>query len=599
VVLAAALTLAWPVGALDGVRFRVAQSDPGVEAALRAASLVLEAEREGRVSAQDIFAAAQADYQRLLAALYASGRYGGAISIRIDGAEAADLAPLDAPRRIGTVEVGVDPGPLFTFGAAQIEPLAPGTELPEAFAPGLPARSPVVSDAARAAIEGWRAAGHPKAAIVDQGLLARHGARELDVRAGIDPGPRAVLGHLRIVGETQVRPERLAAIAGFEAGAAFSPEALERVVERLRRTGTFRAVSIAEAPTINTDGSLDAEVTVLDNAPRRIGFGAETSSSEGVGVSAYWLHRNLAGGAERLRLDGAISQIGAKLPGIDYRLSALFERPATLSPDTSLGLGLTLAQTEDGPVLTKSAEIAVRFTHLLSPDLTLRGGVEIDIEESTDSDPAPGTRSTFRSVALPLGAIRDRRDNVLDPSEGYLIDAAVMPFRGVGATDDGVRLTLDARGYRRIGERVTFAARLQAGAVEGAEIARTPREYLFRSGGAGTVRGQPYRSLDLSVCRGPLPVASSGCSVGGRYFVATAFELRARLQGKLGAVVYADYGRIGTTSFTFPEGLWHAGAGIGLRYETGIGPIRFDVGIPTGGATGNGSQFYVGIGQAF
>jgi translocation and assembly module TamA len=302
VVLAAALTLAWPVGALDGVRFRVAQSDPGVEAALRAASLVLEAEREGRVSAQDIFAAAQADYQRLLAALYASGRYGGAISIRIDGAEAADIAPLDAPRRIGTVEVGVDPGPLFTFGAAQIEPLAPGTELPEAFAPGLPARSPVVSDAARAAIEGWRAAGHPKAAIVDQGLLARHGARELDVRAGIDPGPRAVLGHLRIVGETQVRPERLAAIAGFEAGAAFSPEALERVVERLRRTGTFRAVSIAEAPTINTDGSLDAEVTVLDNAPRRIGFGAETSSSEGVGVSAYWLHRNLAGGAERLRL---------------------------------------------------------------------------------------------------------------------------------------------------------------------------------------------------------------------------------------------------------------------------------------------------------
>ncbi|MFZ9132398.1 MAG: hypothetical protein ACO21B_04085, partial [Gemmobacter sp.] len=45
--LAAALTLAWPVGALDGVRFRVAQSDPGVEDALRAASLLLEAEREG------------------------------------------------------------------------------------------------------------------------------------------------------------------------------------------------------------------------------------------------------------------------------------------------------------------------------------------------------------------------------------------------------------------------------------------------------------------------------------------------------------------------------------------------------------------------
>ncbi|MBM3613699.1 MAG: outer membrane protein assembly factor, partial [Alphaproteobacteria bacterium] len=286
--LAAALTLAWPVGALDGVRFRVAQSDPGVEEALRAASLVLEAEREGRVSAQDILAAAQADYHRLLGVLYASGRYGGAISIRLDGAEAADIAPLDAPRAVDTVEIAIEPGPVFAFGTAEIGPLAPGGTLPEGFAPGLPARSKVVSDAAAAAIEGWRAAGHPKARIADQTLLARHGARALDVEAGINPGPRAVLGQMRLAGETRVRPERLAAIAGFPEGAPFSPEMLERSIERLRRTGTFRAVSILEAETINPDGSIDAVMTVLDNAPRRIGFGAETSSDEGVAVSAYW-----------------------------------------------------------------------------------------------------------------------------------------------------------------------------------------------------------------------------------------------------------------------------------------------------------------------
>jgi len=598
--LAAALTLAWPVGALDGVRFRVAQSDPGVEEALRAASLVLEAEREGRVSAQDILAAAQADYQRLLGVLYASGRYGGAISIRLDGAEAADIAPLDTPRAVDRVEIAIEPGPVFAFGTAEIGPLAPGGTLPGAFAPGLPARSRVVSDAAAAAIEGWRAAGHPKARIADQTLIARHGARALDVEAGIDPGPRAVLGQLRLAGETRVRPERLAAIAGFPEGAPFSPAMLERSIERLRRTGTFRAVSILEAETINPDGSIDAVMTVLDNAPRRIGFGAETSSDEGVAVSAYWLHRNLLGGAERLRLDAAIAQIGAKLPGIDYRLGALFERPATFSPDTSFGLGLNLAQTEDGPILTKSGEVSVRITHVYSDLLTLRGGVEISVEETTDRDETPVARSYFRSVALPLGAEWDRRDDLLDPRTGYLVDLGAMPFRGVGGTDDGLRLTLDARGYRPLGSGVTVAARLQAGAVEGADIARTPREYLFRSGGAGTVRGQPYRSLDLSICRtAALGLAGSGCSVGGRYFLAGSLEVRARLRGKLGAVMFADYGRIGTRGFDIPAGLWHSGAGIGLRYDTGIGPMRFDFGFPTGGATGNGGQLYIGIGQAF
>ncbi len=598
--LAAALTLAWPVGALDGVRFRVAQTDPGIEEALRAASLVLEAEREGRVSAQDIFAAAQADYQRLLGVLYASGRYGGAISIRIDGAEAAGIAPLDAPRAIGEVEIAIAPGPTFAFGAADIGPLAPGGALPPNFAPGLPAGSRVVTDAAAAAIEGWRAAGHPTARIADQSLIARHGARALDVSARVDPGPRAIFGQLRLAGDSRVRPERIAAIAGFPQGAPFSPETLERSVERLRRTGTFRAVSIVEADAINADGSIDAVMTVLDNAPRRIGFGAETSSDEGVAVSAYWLHRNLLGGAERLRLDAAIAQIGAKLPGIDYRLGALFERPATFSPDTSLGFGLNLAQTEDGPVLTKSGEVSVRLTHVYSDLLTLRGGVEISVEETTDRDAAPVARTYFRSVALPLGAEWDRRDDLLDPRAGYLVDLGAMPFRGVGATDDGLRLTLDARGYRNLAEGVTLAARLQAGAVEGAELARTPREYLFRSGGAGTVRGQPYRSLDLSICRdAALALGSTGCSVGGRYFLAGSFELRTRLRGKLGAVVFADYGRIGTRSFDIPAGLWHAGAGFGLRYDTGIGPMRFDFGFPTGGATGNGGQLYIGIGQAF
>ena len=48
-----------------------------------------------------------------------------------------------------------------------------------------------------------------------------------------------------------------------------------------------------------------------------------------------------------------------------------------------------------------------------------------------------------------------------------------------------------------------------------------------------------------------------------------------------------------------PEGGEQAGAGLGLRYATSIGPIRFDVGYPVSGDTGDGVQFYLGIGQAF
>ena len=43
----------------------------------------------------------------------------------------------------------------------------------------------------------------------------------------------------------------------------------------------------------------------------------------------------------------------------------------------------------------------------------------------------------------------------------------------------------------------------------------------------------------------------------------------------------------------------HAGAGLGLRYDTGLGPIRLDVAAPISGTTGDGVQIYVGLGQSF
>ncbi|MEM8536376.1 MAG: BamA/TamA family outer membrane protein, partial [Pseudomonadota bacterium] len=43
-----------------------------------------------------------------------------------------------------------------------------------------------------------------------------------------------------------------------------------------------------------------------------------------------------------------------------------------------------------------------------------------------------------------------------------------------------------------------------------------------------------------------------------------------------------------------------AGAGFGIRYNTGIGPIRLDLGTQASGDdAGEDLQVYIGIGQAF
>src|SRR5690606_16816558 len=81
--------------------------------------------------AAGLIAKARSDYRRLLAALYAEGRYGGAVSIRIGGVEAANLPPdTNLPDPVD-VTIAVTAGPEFRFSTVTIENQAPPTNDPD------------------------------------------------------------------------------------------------------------------------------------------------------------------------------------------------------------------------------------------------------------------------------------------------------------------------------------------------------------------------------------------------------------------------------------------------------------------------------------
>jgi translocation and assembly module TamA len=465
--------------------------------------------------------------------------------------------------------------------------LAPGTELPEGFAAGRSAPSAVISEAARAGVEGWRDVGHAKADVAAQQITADHRRATLDAAIRLDPGPRLRFGRLEISGNERVRTERIRQIAGLREGRVFSPEELRKAAERLRRTGAFRSVTLREAERIGPGDLLPIEALVVEERPRRFGVGAEIASDEGLRLSGFWLHRNLLGGAERLRIGGEIGGIGGDASDEDYRVTLSYARPATFSPDTTLTFDV-LAEFRQEPEYDVTAfEVGAGLARIFSDERT--GSIGIGYRQSRVED-AAGT-TDFRLITFPVTYAWDRRDDRLDATEGFYLDARVTPFLGLGSTGSGARLQGDARVYRGLGEgnRVVLAARLQYGAVLGPTLAETPREYLFYSGGGGTVRGQPYQSLAVTALPG-------GVRSGGQQFLGLQAEARIRVSDRIGVVAFADWGAIaaepGETAID------HAGAGLGLRYDTGIGPIRLDIAGPVGGG-GDGVQLYIGIGQAF
>ncbi len=583
--------LSGPALALERLEFRTPGASEDLAKALRASSLLVGSQRDGQTNAQDLFAAARAEYGTLLGALYAKGHYSGVITIRVDGREAASIAPLDAPDRIDLIEVTVQPGPAFRLSQAQIAPLAPGTELPSGFAIGQPAFSGVVREAAVAGVSGWRDQGHAKAAVAGQDVTANHRDATLAAQIALNPGPRLRFGPLTVEGAERMRLRRVVKIAGLPEGEVFSPAELERAANRLRRTGVFKSVALTEGDVLNPD-LVPITATVVEEKPRRYSFGAEIASQEGFSLTGYWLHRNLLGGAERLRVDAAVENVGAQNSGIDYSLGLTLDRPATLTPDTTVGFGAEIGHLDEEDYFADVATVGVKLTHYFNE--TLIGRLGVDYEYANGRDQVDDF--LFRNVSIPIGVNWDRRNNKTDATDGTYLDVEVKPFFGLGTTGSGTRTKVDARGYLGLGaeDRFVLAGRVQVGAIYGSNLLQTPRDDLFYSGGGGSVRGQPYQSLGVAVSRGLLST-----KIGGSHFLGAQLEARAKVTDRIGVVGFFDAGRIDVGEFFSNAGEWHSGAGLGLRYDTGFGPIRLDVATPVGGTTGDGVQFYVGLGQAF
>ncbi|MCK5500365.1 MAG: BamA/TamA family outer membrane protein, partial [Tritonibacter mobilis] len=180
-----------------------------------------------------------------------------------------------------------------------------------------------------------------------------------------------------------------------------------------------------------------------------------------------------------------------------------------------------------------------------------------------------------------------------NPTSGYYLDGEIVPFVGISGGDPGVQINIDARGYKALGssDRVVLAGRVQLGSIIGPDPSDVSPTFLYFSGGAGSVRGQEYQSLGID---------TPGGTAGGRSYLALSGEVRGRITDSISLVGFYDVGFVDQNSFISGDSEYHAGAGIGLRYDvTGIGPIRLDLAMPVSGDTDDGLQFYIGIGQAF
>ncbi|MET3924281.1 autotransporter assembly complex family protein [Devosia sp. 2618] len=572
-----------------------------LEGTVRGASALVADQDTPASGAAGLLAKARGDYRRIVAALYNEGYYGGVASIRVGGVEAANLPPDAKLPNPVDVSIVVDPGPLFHFNSVNIVNQALPTSDPydhvdppssQGFGTGQVAKSSVILRAEQLSLEAWRQQGHPKAVISTRDVVADHATNTVDVTITVNPGARAAFGDVTVTGTEAMDPEFVRRQTGLTVGEEYDPDEIKLAQRRLDRLEVFRAARLEAAESIGADGLLPYNLIVQELPGRRFGAGATYSTIDGLGLEAFHLWRNLFGQAERLRLDARVASIAFPIDTaqFDYYFGGTFTKPGIFTPDTDLVAAVSAERTIYPTFTETSAMGRVGLTHIFSDQITFRGGAQL--ERAQFEDVKFGTRD-FLTAGIYGGATLDFRNDKVNATQGWYLDAELEPFYEFKYGNAAGRVVIEGRTYFGFGENDAYvlAARLKAGALVGPDVSEIPPDKLFFAGGGGSVRGYGFKSIGVD--------DGAGNVVGGAYLIEGSLEARAKVTQDIGVVGFIDGGVVANNEFPNLEDM-RFGAGIGARYYTGLGPLRLDLAVPLNKKADDPDwALYVGIGQAF
>lgn len=575
--------------------FEAGTDDKELKEALENSSQLVQGQEKPVSGDLGLAIRARDDRDRLLAALYEKARYGGTVAIRINGQDIDSLPPDPAfPDGQATpVTVSVTPGPVFSLGSVKFEGDAAGLNPADYdLALGTRADSTRIIKAGEKVVDDLREQGRPLAKLTERSVVADHADSTVDVVISAESGPVAPVGEVSVSGTKTVDPGFVRDYSRLNEGRPYSPEDIRKASERLRQLGVFSSVTIKEANTLSPDGSIPMKIEVSEGKHRYFGFGAQVSTTDGLGLSGYWGHRNLFGRAESLRIEGSIDRIGEtkELDKLDYSAGILFAKPGAFGPASTFTASLKANIQDPDAYRAKILTGAAGATFELSPTDTVSGGGELSW---ADVDDAFGSNS-YLTAAIPLEYVRDTRDDKLNATEGYRALINAKPSYEIKGQTFFSSFEASASGYHALGDekRFVLAGKIGAGMlVGGDDLADIPANRRFYLGGGGSVRGYSYQEIS--------PRNGSNDLTGGRSYVSASVEARIAITDTIGIVPFIDAGTV-STSTTPDFSDIRAGAGIGLRYQTPFGPIRLDVAMPLNKYPGGTSYgIYAGIGQSF
>ena len=373
-------------------------------------------------------------------------------------------------------------------------------------------------------------------------------------------------------------------------GERFDGAKIRKSIDRLYNLGYFEEVSVETEPTETPDRE-DLIVKVKEAKTGSFSFGGGFSSVDRLVGLVELEQRNFdwrniptfTGAGQDLRFRVEVGTV-RRFFDISFTEPWIFGHPVSFGIDAynrtrlrSRNLGLAFEEEQRGAGLRLGREFIDDLLGSLSYQLYRTTISDVVTEASADLRAEQG-RNTVSVGGL--GISWDRRDNRFDPTRGLFLFSSVDLAGGLfGADKDFFRWQAGGSHYLPHWDRLVFESRLRAGIVDAySGTSEVPIFERFFGGGSGTIRGFEERRV------GPRDPSSSDPIGGEALFVATVEEVATLLSDERGRPIlrgsgFLDVGNVWRRVNEFGES-FKAGAGVGARVNTPIGPLRLDFGMP-------------------
>ena len=395
---------------------------------------------------------------------------------------------------------------------------------------------------------------------------------------------RATIASVEIEGNEKTRTFVVEREFGFAPGDSFDAETIGETQAKIYRTGLFHSVWIEPERADSLKAEKRLNVTVSERPSGHVDFKVGYAVLDGPEAGVGFTNRNVQGQAITMGVEGRISEFdrGGRVSVGDPWFTG---RPVAIDGSASYSWN------DEESYVAETTGAACVFSKRFGPALTAESGYEFDrtvVLETTGSLEGEGTNYTSNIFAA---ASHDTRDDMLSARRGMLARARVdLASSRLGGTNDFGRYEIAWSGFQKMGHGRVGALSLRLGWMkphgDGADI---PVNERFFAGGDGSVRGFERNSLS--------PVDGAGNPEGGRALVVTRLEVRFPIWKKLRGAAFADAGQVFDDLRAVRPVDLAVGAGGGVRYETRVGVLRFDVATPI--SEKGSPEYYFGVGQAF